>query len=64
MRIGLDCAALALKRQVHAVVLVTGDSDMVPAMKLARREGLRVYLHTMGQPIIRHIKTHADILIG
>jgi uncharacterized LabA/DUF88 family protein len=42
MRIGLDIAALSLKRIVAAVVLVTGDSDFVAAMKFARREGIRV----------------------
>ena len=50
MRIGLDVAALALKRLVGAVVLVSGDADMVPALRFARREGLRTYLHTMGFP--------------
>ncbi len=64
MRIGLDIAALALKRLVQAVLLVTGDSDMAPAMRFARREGLRVYLHTMGFKGIRPIlKAHADVVI-
>lgn len=61
MRIGLDIASLALKRIVDAIVLVTGDSDLVPAMKLARREGLRVYLDTVGQRHVRpELKKHAD----
>ena len=64
MRIGLDMAALALKRLVQAVVLVTGDSDMVPAMRFARREGLRVYLHTMGLVGVRSVlKAEADIAL-
>ncbi len=48
MRIGLDIAALALKRLVETIVLVTGDADMVPAMRFARREGLRVGVCTLG----------------
>jgi uncharacterized LabA/DUF88 family protein len=40
MRIGLDIASMTLKRQVDTVILVTGDSDFVPAAKLARREGV------------------------
>ncbi|MCP5265729.1 MAG: NYN domain-containing protein [Burkholderiaceae bacterium] len=44
LRVGLDIAALALKRHVDIVVLVTGDSDFVPALKFARREGLQTYL--------------------
>jgi uncharacterized LabA/DUF88 family protein len=65
MRIGLDIASLALKRLVSSVVLVTADADMIPAMKLARREGLRVYLHTMGTPDRRHdLLVHADRVLG
>ena len=36
MRVGLDIASLTLKKQVEVIVLVTGDSDFVPAMKFAR----------------------------
>jgi uncharacterized LabA/DUF88 family protein len=61
MRIGLDVAALAFKRLVSAIVLVTGDSDLVPAMKLARREGVRVILDPLGSRHIRpELKKHAD----
>jgi len=61
MRIGLDVATLALKKQVSAVLLITGDTDLVPAMKVARREGLRVYLHTMPpQPVHPELRAHAD----
>lgn len=61
MRIGLDIASLALKRLVGAILLVTADADMIPAMKLARREGLRVFLHTMDTPNRRDkLLAHAD----
>ena len=64
MRIGLDIAALALKRLVDTVVLVTGDADMVPAMRFARREGLRVGLCPLGFEGIRpELRAHADFLI-
>ena len=63
MRIGLDIATLAIKHTVEALVLVTGDSDFVPAMKLARKEGLRVYLDCMGHPVLRELKAHADIVL-
>jgi uncharacterized LabA/DUF88 family protein len=64
MRIGLDIASLALKRLVSAVVIVSADSDLVPAMKLARREGLRVYLDTLGVTYTRpELKIHADRVI-
>jgi uncharacterized LabA/DUF88 family protein len=51
----------ALKRLVSTIVIVTGDGDLVPAMRLARREGLRVYLDTIGQSHVRpELKKHAD----
>lgn len=64
MRIGLDIAALALKRLVDTVILVTGDADMVPAMRFARREGLRVGLSPLGfEGIRRELRAHADFLL-
>jgi uncharacterized LabA/DUF88 family protein len=44
MKIGLDIAWISSKRIVDKLVLFTGDSDFVPAMKFARREGVMVYL--------------------
>jgi len=44
MRIGIDVAMLSMKRLVDRIVLISGDSDMIPAMKLARREGIQVVL--------------------
>jgi uncharacterized LabA/DUF88 family protein len=63
MKIGLDMAWLALRRIVECVVLVTGDSDFVPVMKFARREGLKVYLDCLGHPVRRELKAHADIIL-
>ena len=63
MRIGLDIASLSLKRIVEAVVLVTGDSDFVPVMKFARREGIRIYLDALQHPVKRELRAHADIVL-
>jgi uncharacterized LabA/DUF88 family protein len=61
MKIGLDVAWLASKRIVDRLVLVTGDSDFVPAMKFARREGVQVVLVTMEHRQIKHdLLVHAD----
>lgn len=38
MRIGLDIASLAYKKQVDRIILIAWNSDFVPAAKLARRE--------------------------
>jgi uncharacterized protein (TIGR00288 family) len=48
MRIGIDVATLALKHQVDRIILFTGDADMIPAIKLARREGIQVVLVRIG----------------
>lgn len=47
MHIGLDIASLAYKKQVDQIILVAGDSDFVPAAKLARREGIDFILDPM-----------------
>jgi uncharacterized LabA/DUF88 family protein len=60
MRIGLDMAWIALKRLAEILVLITGDSDFVPVMKFARREGMRVLLEHLGHPVSRDLKAHAD----
>jgi len=65
LRIGLDIARLALRGLVSVIVVVTGDSDMVPAFRFARREGLRVYLDTLGFPAAkRNLKAHADRVLS
>lgn len=43
VKISLDIAQMAMKHIVDTVVLFSGDIDITPALKLARREGVRVY---------------------
>jgi len=62
LRIGLDIARLSLCKMVDVIVVVTGDSDMVPAFKFARREGVRVYLDHMGHGVKRDLKVHTDLI--
>ena len=63
LRIGLDIARLALTRSAQSIVAVTGDSDLVPAFKFARREGMRVFLCHLNHGIKRELKAHADEVI-
>jgi len=60
MRIGLDIASLAFKKQVQQIVLIAGDSDFVPAAKLARREGIDFVLDPMWHPIKPDLYEHID----
>lgn len=60
MRIGLDIASLTLKRLAKTIVLIAGDSDFVPAAKLARREGLQFILDPMWQKVNDDLYEHID----
>lgn len=60
MRIGLDIASMCYKRFVDQIVLVAGDSDFVPAAKLARREGVDFILDPMWAPIRPDLFEHID----
>lgn len=64
MRIGVDIISMALKKQVQQIILVSGDSDFVPAAKQARREGLDVILAPMGAIIKPDLHEHIDGLIN
>lgn len=64
LRIGLDMARLALRGLVSTIVVVTSDSDMIPAFKFVRREGVRLYLDTLGWSVKRDLRAHADAVIG
>src|SRR5271157_414719 len=44
MRIGLDIASYSANRAADRIVLVTNDTDCVPAMKCGRKAGLQVVL--------------------
>lgn len=60
MRIGLDIATLAYKKQVEQILLISGDSDFVPAAKLARREGIDFILDPMQNHINPDLFEHID----
>lgn len=60
MRLGLDIASMAYKRQVDQIILVAADADFVPAAKLARREGIDVVLDTMFAHAAPDLLQHVD----
>ena len=60
MKIGIDIATLAYKRLVHQIVLVSGDSDFIPAAKLARTEGIDFILDSLGMHIHENLAEHID----
>ena len=60
MRIGIDISSLAYKKQVDQIILISGDSDFVPAAKLARREGIDFILDPMWATIRPDLFEHID----
>lgn len=60
MRIGVDIASLTYKDQVDQIILIAGDSDFVPAAKLARREGVDFILDPMWADIRPDLFEHID----
>ena len=60
MKLGTDIASMVLKKQVDQIILIAGDSDFVPAAKLARREGVDFILDPMGHQINDDLNEHID----
>ncbi|NWH07158.1 MAG: NYN domain-containing protein [Alphaproteobacteria bacterium] len=62
MRIGLDMANFSAMRSVERLILVSGDTDCLPAMKHARINGLQVVLVTFpNHKVARELLWHSDI---
>lgn len=60
MKIGIDIATFAYKKLVDQIVLISGDSDFVPAAKLARTEGIDFILDSLGMHINENLVEHID----
>lgn len=60
MRIGLDIATLAERGTVNQIVMISGDSDFVPAAKHARRSGIDFVLDPMWAQISKSLSEHVD----
>jgi uncharacterized LabA/DUF88 family protein len=60
MRIGLDIAEFAERKTVERILVVSGDTDMVAALKRARKAGLEVGMIQLPKPaFILHDEFHA-----
>jgi uncharacterized LabA/DUF88 family protein len=61
LRIGLDIVTMTESRGVEVIVLLTGDTDLIPAMKLARGRGLQLAgLDLPNRRIVPELKPHLD----
>lgn len=62
MRIGLDMANFSATKTVERLILITGDTDCLPAMKHARITGLQVVLVTFpDHRVAPELLWHADL---
>jgi len=65
MRIGLDIATFAERQSVDRILLVSADTDMIPAMKQARKSGIEVGLIQIPPPAYElhpTLKAHSDFV--
>ena len=61
MRIGLDIASYSANRSIDRIVLVTNDTDRVPAMKYGRKAGLQVVIIQLpNRKVASEIVAHSD----
>jgi uncharacterized LabA/DUF88 family protein len=61
MHIGLDIATFADTHAVDRIILITNDTDCIPAMKYGRRAGLQIVLIKFPQyKAARELIYHAD----
>lgn len=52
MRIGLDMAHLAHQGKIDRIILITADTDFIPAMKYVRKANIQVVIAKLGE---RHL---------
>jgi len=60
MRLGLDIATIVLKRQADRLVLIANDADYVPAVKMARRENIKVVLDPLWTRAAEDLREHVN----
>lgn len=60
MKLGIDITSVVLKKLANKIILISGDSDFVPAAKLARIEGAHFILDAMGRTVKGDLAEHID----
>ncbi|WP_434699281.1 NYN domain-containing protein [Pseudomonas sp. D1-1] len=60
IKLGMDITTLALNKLADVIVLVAGDSDFVPAAKLARTNGIDFVLDPMWAATAASLSEHVD----
>ena len=60
MKLGVDITSVVLKKLANKIILISGDSDFVPAAKLARMEGAHFILDAMDREVKGNLAEHID----
>lgn len=60
IKLGIDISTLSQNKQVDKIVLIAGDSDFVPAAKLARTNGIDFVLDPLRNNIDPSLHEHID----
>ncbi len=50
IQIGVDLVLLSAKQQISHAVIVAGDSDLIPALSVAKNEGVLIHLYHGSMP--------------
>jgi uncharacterized LabA/DUF88 family protein len=62
IKIGLDVAWISFNRMAKNIIMVTGDSDFIPVIKTARRNGVFVYLFTLQHNVKKELLENVDVV--
>lgn len=60
MKCGLDIATMSMKKIIDVIIIVSGDSDFIAPLKVARKEGVLVVIYPLGLPIKEELIKHSD----
>ncbi|MDD3847568.1 MAG: NYN domain-containing protein [Syntrophorhabdaceae bacterium] len=62
IKLGLDITCIAMERLSDLLVVITGDADIVPVLKFARRNGMQVCLDPLRNPVRPELSEHVDFI--
>jgi len=62
IKIGLDISCIAIEKLADLLVIITGDADIVPVLKFARRNGMQVCLDPLRNNIRSQLSEHVDFI--
>lgn len=61
IRIALDVAKIIMAHKIHRIILIAGDTDLIPAMKMARIHDIEVGLIRMSY-LAEELYSHMDFM--